>query len=139
MCDVWRFMCHLTHVTYHVSHVTCPMSIYIFIYFFCIFYYYCFFNILKKFLTKWCSWLVEGLFSTGPTLSSFIKMYGIRGQLCKVSFTKMAMFFSDFVTLFCIYTVIFFHGPLCRLHEQKNRKTKKKKLDNKLFFCLEII
>ena len=44
--------CHMSHVTCHMSHVTCH------------YYYY--------FLTQWWSLSVEGLLSTGPTLSSFL-------------------------------------------------------------------
>ena len=47
--------CHMSHVTCHVSHVICHMS-----------------HVFKKNLTKWWSLSVEGLLSTGPTLSNFI-------------------------------------------------------------------
>ena len=47
---------HVSHVTYHVSYVTCLFFIFI---------YYSFF------LAKWWSYLVEGLLSKGPTPSSF--------------------------------------------------------------------
>ena len=52
--------CHTSRVTYHVSCVTCPMSCKTFpLYFYFLW-------------TKWFSLLVDGLLSTGPTLSSFI-------------------------------------------------------------------
>ena len=47
--------CQMSCVTFRKSHVTCNMSIVMF----------CFF------WTKWRSYSVEGLFSTGPTLSNF--------------------------------------------------------------------
>ena len=52
-------MCHVSHVKVHVSHVTCHMSCVTCPIFFC------------GGGTKWWSLLVEGLLSTGPTLSSF--------------------------------------------------------------------
>ena len=78
--------CHVSHVTCHVSPVTCHLSrvtshlshdkIFFFITFFFIKITYQnkknadFSASLTKNWTKWWSWSLEGMLSTGPTLSS---------------------------------------------------------------------
>ena len=62
--------CHMSRVMSHVSRVTCHMSLFFY----------------SFSLTKWWSFLVEGLLSTGPTPSSFQKKYC--DLLFYVSFTK---------------------------------------------------
>ena len=64
MCHVSCVMCHMSHGMCHMSHVTCPNI---------------FFTLEKnpeKKWTKWWSFLVEGLLSTRPTLSSFTNLPG---------------------------------------------------------------
>ena len=61
-CHVSHVTCHMSRVTCHVSHVTCHMSRAT-----CHFFFFFFF------WTKRWSLSVEGLLSTGPTPSSFIR------------------------------------------------------------------
>ena len=70
-------------VTCHVSHVTCHMSnvIFFLIYFFFFFFFLSFF---LSFRTKWRSLSGEGLLSTGPTPSSFIRSQASFVRLSKV-------------------------------------------------------
>ena len=57
--DLSYVMCHVSQVTCHMSHITCN-------FFFC--------------GTKCCSYSVEGLLSTGPTLSSFLWLHQFLNQ-----------------------------------------------------------
>ena len=61
-CHMSHFRCHLSGVTCQVSHVTCHVSC-VMCHVLCV--------ICNIFFTKWLSWLVEALLSTGPTPSSF--------------------------------------------------------------------
>ena len=68
-------MCHVSRVTCHMSRVTCHN-----------FFYYLFF-----FWTKWWSLSVEGLLSTGPTPSSFVKSWGLETWFESRSVLKFEM------------------------------------------------
>ena len=57
-CDMSGVRYQVSHVTCHVSGVRCHVS-YFMCHFLCV--------ICKIFFTKWLSWLVEALLSTGPT------------------------------------------------------------------------
>ena len=65
MCHMSHVTCRMSHVTCHVSFVTCPMS-----HVTCSMQHYVYFFYLEKNWTKWWSWLVKGLLSTRPSLSS---------------------------------------------------------------------
>ena len=67
--------CHMSHVTCHVSCVTCHVS-----------------HITFFFLTIWWCLLVEGLLSTGPTLSIFLLVSKKKGFFCSFS----VFFFSSY-------------------------------------------
>ena len=58
--------CHMSGVTYQVSHVRCHMSLFM-CHVPCVMCYVSF--VIYIFFTKWLSWLVEALLSKGPTPS----------------------------------------------------------------------
>ena len=99
MCHVSPVTCHLSHVTCHLSHVKIFSSERFFI---------IKKKILKKTWTKRWSWLVEGLLSIGPTLSSFqlcccIEMY-IWEDICTLN--------SNQIYVINLYFMAFDCGPL---------------------------
>ena len=60
----------------------------------------------------------------------FIKITGIKGQLCGSSFMELGSFcLSDFVTFFLHPQGYLFSWPLCRLHHPKKSK------NSHFFFC----
>ena len=76
-CHVSRVTCHVSHVTCHMSRVTCHLSHDMCqMSHFYLFYIYFFF-------TKWRSLSLEGLLSTGPTLSSLFCINKIISHLLK--------------------------------------------------------
>ena len=72
-------MCHVSGVRFHLWSVKCHLS-HVKIFFFTLKKYWFFFG-HKQNLTKWWSWSVEGLLSTGPNPSSFFSISNNQGNL----------------------------------------------------------
>ena len=87
--------CHMSGVTYQVSHVRCHMSLVMCHVTYVMCHVLCVICNIYFFSSKWLSWLDEALLSTGPTPSSFSKFFLLK-TCCYLIFTYLGLYWGNF-------------------------------------------